>query len=105
MPILSIGVSTVDTKDHVLDLSPTATPCRIRLLDCQALTEEDVLRIVEFPDFPTVPYSAISYPWRGVAVDDQFSGHTFAVRGADQADPVGVDAELDEGEDKWWMHV
>ncbi len=91
-PICNIPVSTVDTEGHTLDISATATPCRTRLVDCKALSEQRTLRIVEFPEFPAVSYAAISYPWRGVAVDEQWTAHTFSVRGAEHADPVGADA-------------
>ncbi|KAI0724229.1 hypothetical protein C8T65DRAFT_670 [Cerioporus squamosus] len=91
-PICHISTSTLDTGDHPLDMSSTASPCHIRLVDCHALTTADTLRIVESPDFPTAQYSAISYPWRGVVVDPSSSGRTFAVRGAEHADPVGIDA-------------
>ena len=91
-PVCDIHTSTVDSQDHPLNIAPTATPCHIRLVDCEALASKSTLRIVEFPDFPTIAYSAISYPWRGVAVDTSFTGHTFAVQGAKHADPVGVDA-------------
>ncbi|KAI0762706.1 hypothetical protein C8Q74DRAFT_1371705 [Fomes fomentarius] len=91
-PICNIPVSTVDTEGHTLDISATATPCHIRLVDCKALTEQRTLRIVEFPEFPAVSYAAISYPWRGVAVDEHWTAHTFSVRGAEHADPVGADA-------------
>ncbi|KAL7277227.1 hypothetical protein ACG7TL_009079 [Trametes sanguinea] len=82
----------LDSAEHMLDISSTATPCHVRLLDCQAVVSEDTLRIVEFPAFPDVPYAAISYPWRGIAVDGDFRGHTFAVKGAEHADPVGTSA-------------
>ncbi|KAI0646585.1 hypothetical protein C8Q79DRAFT_1010188 [Trametes meyenii] len=93
--ICDIPVRTLDTEKNVLDLSSIATPCHVRLVDCVALTERGVLRIVEFPEFPEFPdvrYSAISYPWRGVGVDEHFSSHIFAVLGATDADPVGSSA-------------
>ncbi|KAI0674592.1 hypothetical protein C8Q78DRAFT_1076211 [Trametes maxima] len=93
-PICDIPIRTLDIEKNVLDLSNIATPCRVRLVDCDALIKRDTLRIVEFSEFPDVRYSAISYPWRGVGVDDQFSSHTFAVLGATDADPVGSRALL-----------
>ncbi|KAI9065252.1 hypothetical protein FKP32DRAFT_1665500 [Trametes sanguinea] len=90
--IYNTSPQALDTAERLLDLSKTGTPCRIRLLDCQALANDDTLRIVEFSAFPDVPYAAISYPWRGIAVDSDFRGQTFAVKGAEHADPVGTDA-------------
>ncbi len=69
--------------------SASATPRRIRLVDCQALAERGVLRVVEFTDFPRIPYSAISYPWRGFGSELTF-GPTFTVEGAEQASPVAI---------------
>ncbi|KAF8173731.1 hypothetical protein K438DRAFT_1980616 [Mycena galopus ATCC 62051] len=93
--ILDIQATTLDLSDHLLDISITATPCRIRLVECRSLVEQGTLRIIEFPDFPTVPYSAISYPWRGVSVDPAFTGHVFAVAGAEGGDPVGTNVLRD----------
>ncbi|KAI0742910.1 hypothetical protein C8Q80DRAFT_1191421 [Daedaleopsis nitida] len=76
---------------QVLSISEKATPCRIRLVDCEALVEHGLLKIVEFSEFPTVPYSAISYPWLGVAIDATVSVTSFSVEGAEHADPVGID--------------
>ncbi|KAH9896107.1 hypothetical protein C8Q73DRAFT_789891 [Cubamyces lactineus] len=90
--ICDVLTNTLDSEAHPLDISHTATPRHIRLVDCRAMTDEDTLRIVEFTEFPTESYAAISYPWRGVAPCEDFSGHTFAVKGAEHADPVGTDA-------------
>ena len=91
VPICDIQANQLDTETHLFTISSTASPCHIRLVDCQALTEQGVLRIVECKQFPTFSYSAISYPWRGVQVDSKISGSTFAVEGALAGDPVGVD--------------
>ncbi|RDX47678.1 hypothetical protein OH76DRAFT_1384934, partial [Lentinus brumalis] len=76
--------------------SASATPRRIRLVDCQALAERGVLRratlcIIEFPEIPHLSYTTISYPWRGVTVDSTFTGPRFRVDGAPDADPIRVD--------------
>ncbi|KAI0698208.1 hypothetical protein C8T65DRAFT_710235 [Cerioporus squamosus] len=56
-----------------------------------AVAERGVFRLLEFTEFPTVPYSAISYPWRGVPGDPVSVAPGFSVEGAEDADPVGVD--------------
>ncbi|KAI0698202.1 hypothetical protein C8T65DRAFT_14669 [Cerioporus squamosus] len=67
-----------------------ASTCRFRLIDCEALVERDRLRIIQFPDIPTLSYTTISYPWRGVTVDSTFTCHRFRVDGAPDADPISV---------------
>ncbi|KAI0822942.1 hypothetical protein BC628DRAFT_626528 [Trametes gibbosa] len=82
----------LDTTTNALDLS-NATICRIRLVDCQSIVAHSVLRVVEFAQFPTIAYAAVSYPWRGVSTNPiDIVKSAFSVRGAELADPVGVDA-------------
>ncbi|KAL1940623.1 hypothetical protein VTO73DRAFT_8058 [Trametes versicolor] len=82
----------LDTTTNLLDLSHAA-PCHIRLVDCKSVVEHGFLRIVEFAEFPTIAYAAISYPWRGVSINPSDTADSvFSVRGAEHADPVGVDA-------------
>lgn len=38
----------------------------------------------------TVPYAAVSYVWRGNGPSPDFPGTVFSVRGAEEADPIGV---------------
>ncbi len=55
------------TVEEPLDLAPTATACKIQLVDCHAICSKQLrIHILEFDNFPLVPYAAISYPWRGV---------------------------------------
>ena len=112
VPIYEVPADTLDTTAHLLTISSTASPCHIRLVDCQALVTQGVLRILECPEFPTFPYSAISYPWRGVAIDprESISSRRFAVEGAEAGDPVGVDvlrhacaASLARGNPYLWL--
>ena len=74
-----------------MDISPIASPGHVRLIDCQALKDQGFIRIIEFPDFPNVSYSTVSYPWRGVSVDSTSTQHTFSIRGAEFADPICLD--------------
>ncbi|KAL7278605.1 hypothetical protein ACG7TL_007606 [Trametes sanguinea] len=78
------------TVEEPLDLTVTATKCKLRLVDCNALCHRDFkVRILEFDDFPSEPYAAVSYPWRGVSNSGPLR-RFFHVRGAEQgADPVG----------------
>ncbi|TBU47363.1 hypothetical protein BD309DRAFT_988133 [Dichomitus squalens] len=89
--ICDVFAGTVNTRDNTLNISTVATPGHIRLIDCQVLKDQGFIRIIEFPDFPTVPYAAMSYPWRGVPVDSTYTQHTFSVHGAEHADPIGLD--------------
>ncbi|KAG1742324.1 uncharacterized protein EDB91DRAFT_1201330 [Suillus paluster] len=78
----------------LLDISLSATPCRIRLLDCGQFLDHDVLAIHEYPDIPSFPYTAISYIWKGLGVgpshtDDKYG--TFAIKGAEDGDPISID--------------
>lgn len=87
-------------KDTVFDLTPYATPCRYRLLDCGAFTQYQELKLLELADFPTVPFTAISYTWRGndTSTDDP-SAPTywkdelgiFQVKGSEDGDPISFD--------------
>lgn len=62
-------------------------------MDCRSVVEHGFLRVIEFVDFPTIAYAAISYPWRGVSIDSRDKADcAFSVLGAEVADPVGVDA-------------
>ncbi|OJT04920.1 hypothetical protein TRAPUB_4262 [Trametes pubescens] len=82
----------LESTSNLLDLSHTA-PCRIRLVDCKSVVEHGLLRVVDFAEFPTIAYAAISYPWRGVSINPSDTiDSAFSVRGAEHADPVGVDA-------------
>ncbi|PBK87264.1 hypothetical protein ARMGADRAFT_462809 [Armillaria gallica] len=80
--------------DEAVDITSSATPQRYRLVDCKVLTEEKVLRICEFTNFPVVAYCAISYVWRNIRNSDSFvtvEGTEFDVKGAEEADPINTD--------------
>ncbi|KAI0742911.1 hypothetical protein C8Q80DRAFT_1259326 [Daedaleopsis nitida] len=89
--VCNVALSSLNTSRDLFTISQAATSRRVRLLACSALTEEGVLRIIEFTEFHTARFSAVSYPWRGVSVDQTLSGHTFAVERATDADPIGCD--------------
>ncbi|KAF7983163.1 hypothetical protein HWV62_23390 [Athelia sp. TMB] len=76
---------------HPVVITPDAeaTTQRYRLLNCKSFVEHDILQIEEFAEFPSIPYSAISYVWRGNATKDQV--WTFAVEGAMDADPISIE--------------
>ncbi|SJL12725.1 uncharacterized protein ARMOST_16156 [Armillaria ostoyae] len=81
--------------DEAVDITSSAIPQRYRLVDCKALTENTVLRICEFTDFPVVAYCAISYVWRNLRIGKSFveggDGVEFDVKGAEEADPINTD--------------
>ncbi|KAK7043639.1 hypothetical protein VNI00_008250 [Paramarasmius palmivorus] len=109
MPLESL---THDPHLPVLDIAGSATIGRFRLIDCAQYIRNRVLIVHEFDDFPVEkhPYVAISYVWRGNAVDGCKVGPTFSVAGAEDGDPVGIDvlrhactAALHEGANYIWL--
>lgn len=79
----------------VLDIASSAASRRVRLLDCDQFLNDNVLAIHEFPNFPSVPYAAVSYVWKGLGIDPSHAYDTeygaFAVKGAEHADPISID--------------
>jgi len=78
----------------ILDVASFATSRRIRLLDCGQFLNDGVLAIHEFPEFPSVPYTAISYVWKGLGVDPSHADTeygAFTVKGAESGDPISID--------------
>ncbi|KAL6818833.1 hypothetical protein GGI42DRAFT_310785 [Trichoderma sp. SZMC 28013] len=104
--IFELPLSKACGKTHMIDISPMATDGRIRLVDCVALTTNNVLRIWEFPDsplqeyesfmcWPILKYTAISYVWKGnpVTSEDESSANLssyLAIRGAEGSDPISI---------------
>ncbi|KAF8173736.1 hypothetical protein K438DRAFT_1849884 [Mycena galopus ATCC 62051] len=89
-----------EVQGTVLDLSLHATPRRYRLFDCKPFVEENKLIIYESADLPDVPYTAISYTWRGneTNIDDPSSPlywkdalGTFQAKGGEDGDPISLD--------------
>ncbi|KAJ6594584.1 hypothetical protein B0H19DRAFT_1056849 [Mycena capillaripes] len=78
-------------ENNILDITQYGTPCRYRLIDCAAFVHAAQLVILEFTSFPTIPYAVVSYVWRGNGPDPQFSGPEFAVKGAEDGDPIGFE--------------
>ncbi|OAX42775.1 hypothetical protein K503DRAFT_294028 [Rhizopogon vinicolor AM-OR11-026] len=87
-PLHSLG-------DAILDISSSATSRRVRLLDCAQFLDDGVLAIHEFPEFPSVPYTATSYVWKGLGIDpahaDDYQYGAFTVKGAEDGDPISID--------------
>lgn len=86
------------------------TPQRYRLIDCLQLTQHQTLSIHEFAHFPDMRYAAISYVWRGNPVPEGYKGAEFSIRGAENADPIGIEvltdtcmAALTEGSTHIWI--
>jgi len=78
-------------ENGTLDISQSGTPCRYRLIDCADFISADKLTIREYIEFPTFPYAAASYVWRGNEPDQEFAGPVFSVKGAENADPIGLE--------------
>ncbi|KAI0275315.1 hypothetical protein BC834DRAFT_43562 [Gloeopeniophorella convolvens] len=96
----------------VLDITPSATTGRFRLMDCPQFVYHQALVVREFFEFPLMkcPYAAISYVWRGNTVDECTVGLRFSVSGAEDGDLVGVDvlrhactAALNQGINYIWL--
>ena len=64
-PVFQIPIqSLVETK--FFDLATYhIPPKRFRFIDCAAFIDDNLLRVVECENIQNVPYSAISYVWRG----------------------------------------
>lgn len=82
-----------DIKDTVLDVGISATPRRFRLVDCRQFMQRNELSIYEFEEFPTVPYAAVSYVWKGNSLSPEWQDQlgTFSVNGALDGDPISMD--------------
>ncbi|KAI0322933.1 hypothetical protein OF83DRAFT_1091400 [Amylostereum chailletii] len=78
--IIRVPLDSLGHGDNVLDITSCATPRRYRLVDCKQL----------FASFPTIPYSTLSYVWRGSPPDPTHPESTFSVKGADDADPISI---------------
>lgn len=89
-PICQVYLGTLNSDDALLDLSANGTPGRYRLIDCAEVVNHSKLKIYEYVDFPIIPYAAVSYVWRGNAVEPDPSRRVFAVKGAEDADPIGL---------------
>ncbi|THV02792.1 hypothetical protein K435DRAFT_852438 [Dendrothele bispora CBS 962.96] len=97
------------SSHYSLSIESTATPCRIRFINCRALVEEDTLVIEEFDEFPfpwdsdsnlpEVLHAAISYVWKGNPPPVIDSNETesealdlgyFNVLGCEDGDPISI---------------
>ncbi|THU76192.1 hypothetical protein K435DRAFT_974519 [Dendrothele bispora CBS 962.96] len=98
--ILQIHLEDLVKEDQPLDIAattPPASPQRYRLVRCDRFTQDKVLCIDEFIDFPHVEYTAISYVWRGnplesTSTTDPHDRGKLTVKDAEDADPIGIDA-------------
>ncbi|KAK1233415.1 hypothetical protein PQX77_003429 [Marasmius sp. AFHP31] len=91
-------------RGAVFDITTSATPKRIRFVDCRRLLEHGHLRVVELEDYNAisqVPYSAISYVWRSNYRDENpdalptGSSGTFVVKDVElDGDPISIDILL-----------
>ncbi|KAI1646009.1 uncharacterized protein F4817DRAFT_154867 [Daldinia loculata] len=97
-PICKLPLEGILTT-KCFDITQYAIPCRYRLLSCAAFVKNKELEILEFTDFPTVKYTAVSYVWKGNIPNANFHDQTFNVPVPDEkdgspgnpGDPIGVD--------------
>jgi hypothetical protein len=93
-PTVIYSIPLHSLADTIIDITSSATPCRIRLLDCVQFLNDGFLAIHEFPGLPSLPYTAISYVWKGLGVDpshaddDEYS--SFTVKGTEDSDPICI---------------
>ncbi|RYP35401.1 hypothetical protein DL767_003808 [Monosporascus sp. MG133] len=83
-------------KTRSLDITESATPGKYRLISCVDFIQEERLIILEFTDFPEVPYAALSYVWQGNTPKMDLDGQVFNVpvpdaEGASAGDPIGLE--------------
>ncbi|THU81972.1 hypothetical protein K435DRAFT_692492 [Dendrothele bispora CBS 962.96] len=99
-------------RNVVLDLKDLLTPKNYRFIDCAQFVKSRTLVISEISTFPTFPYSAVSYVWRGNPLSGTVTDSTssFSVEGAKDGDPVSVDvlthvctASLQSGANYVWL--
>ncbi|KAK7449704.1 hypothetical protein VKT23_013177 [Stygiomarasmius scandens] len=114
-PILHMSLEELTKTNLPLDIATTltpATPQRYRLVRCDQFTENKVLSVEEFIDFPHVEYTAISYVWRGNGIESTSTNGkgTLTVKGTEDADPIGLDvldhachASLSRGYNYLWL--
>lgn len=65
-------------------------PYHFRFLDCRALVQQTVLRVLNLEKLPVGRYTAISYVWRRLRHDEGSAPRQrfMAVKGAEDADPI-----------------
>ncbi|KAI1466118.1 uncharacterized protein F4812DRAFT_97671 [Daldinia caldariorum] len=91
--ICKISLETI-VKTKSLDITESATPCRYRLLSCNDFIEHKQVTVLEFDDFPQVPYTALSYVWKGNTLDADCADPVFNVpvpEGQEPGDDIGVE--------------
>ncbi|KAK7464824.1 hypothetical protein VKT23_006031 [Stygiomarasmius scandens] len=93
--IFHISVDNPTIFQTPLCVMEHAIPKRYRLVDCEQLVKNNTLNIIEFTNFPHVPYATISYVWKGNDVPLGYNAKEFSVVGAEEADPIGVEVLRD----------
>lgn len=112
--ILKIDLEALSSLEQLplIDITPVATKQRFRLIDCSQYVKQKTLSVIEFPYFPVPEYSyaAISYVWHGNLSQRSDTGPTFAVAGAEDGDPIGINvlrhacmAALQHGTEYIWL--
>lgn len=95
--ICNVSLDELPQCETPVNIMASATPERYRLLDCAEAVSARTLRILEFAGFPSVPYAALSYVWRGnrPVKDPGLRTPEFSVLGAEDADPISPGILLD----------
>ncbi|KAG6378365.1 hypothetical protein JVT61DRAFT_14090 [Boletus reticuloceps] len=88
--ILDLPVDWTGKRHQPIDISTTASRHFFRFVNCNQLTKQKRLQIVEYPHLSDTPYATISYVWRGKTAELDGVA-TFQVAGALNANPVSVE--------------
>lgn len=83
-------------RDAIFDITPSATPQRIRFVDCRQLIDHGRLCILELEDYGAisqVPYSAVSYVWRSNFRQENPEAPPTGSRGAFKVKNVELDGD------------
>ncbi|EEB89180.1 hypothetical protein MPER_12748 [Moniliophthora perniciosa FA553] len=84
-------------QGSILDIGPTATRKHLRMIDCNAFLDSQVLRIRQFQEHAPTSYSTVSYIWKGNGLGStpDLQPRLFSVNGAEDGDPISINVLRD----------
>lgn len=102
-----------DAAGKTLSVKGLATPKTVRLIDCRACRDENIIRVIEWDSLDiikTIPYAATSYVWKG-SRKSQVS-ESFAIEGAAGGDRFNIElfrlvsiTAIKNGADYLWLDI
>ncbi|KAG9124264.1 hypothetical protein FRC07_012211 [Ceratobasidium sp. 392] len=81
-----------------VDISTKTTAERYRFVECAPLAKDGTLRIHEYAELPSEPYTVVSYVWKGVKPLPGDEPPTFTVQGSKNrlaGDPISIQVVRD----------